>query len=127
VSAASGPYAAELSASSPKTAIPAVGPSFSPLSSDDLSGLPNSRSISDIIRPLQLSPETVFLNAAQESSTQMLEEPLFHAVDFTLFNQWVSRSSPCFIYFHLLRMGQDSSVRFDVGLKQYLHGIEFFL
>src|ERR1700730_2464523 len=52
VSAASGPYAAELRASNPKTAIPAAGPSLSPFSSDDRSALPNSRSISDITQPL---------------------------------------------------------------------------
>src|SRR5579863_787225 len=46
--AASGPYAAELSASSPNTGMPAAGPSLSPLSSDVLSGRPNKRSMTDM-------------------------------------------------------------------------------
>src|SRR6202022_435423 len=46
-----GPYAAELRASNPKTGIPAAGPSLSPLSSEELSGRPKSRSITDIKHP----------------------------------------------------------------------------
>src|ERR1700730_4711813 len=91
VSAASGPYAAELRASNPKTAIPAAGPSLSPLSSDDRSGLPNSRSISDITQPLlhpirtqdklqnfmhsffQLTLQTSYLGASDRGSFKSLK------------------------------------------------------
>jgi hypothetical protein len=60
VSAASGPYAAELSASNPKMAIPDVGPSFSPPSSDERRGLPNNRFVNDIAYPLSLKlPSTL--------------------------------------------------------------------
>src|SRR5580704_13732090 len=48
VSAASGPYAAELSASSPKMGMPAAGPMRSPVSSQFASGLPSNRSRKDI-------------------------------------------------------------------------------
>src|SRR5690242_14769306 len=47
-SAASGPYAAELSASSPNTGTPARGPSRSPRSSESLSGRPKSKLPIDI-------------------------------------------------------------------------------
>src|SRR6185437_114989 len=47
-SAASGPYAAELSASRPKIGIPASAPSFSPLSSEDRRGRPNRKSMTGV-------------------------------------------------------------------------------
>src|SRR5271163_5186165 len=47
VSAASGPYAAELRASRPKMGMPAAGPMHSPPSSAFASGLPISRSRKD--------------------------------------------------------------------------------
>ncbi len=51
VRAASGPYAAEPSASRPKTGIHAAGPSLSVLSSDERSGRPNKKSITDMAMP----------------------------------------------------------------------------
>jgi hypothetical protein len=44
VSAASGPYAAELSASSPKIGMPAAAPMHSARASSDASGFPNKKS-----------------------------------------------------------------------------------
>src|ERR1700730_18911268 len=48
--AASGPYAAELSASRPKTGIPADAPSLSVSSSDERRGRPKRKSITDMVR-----------------------------------------------------------------------------
>src|ERR1700679_1690891 len=53
VSAASGPYAAELSASRPKTGMPAIGPMCSARSSEVASGLPIRKLSSNMLRPLK--------------------------------------------------------------------------
>src|ERR1700730_16777411 len=47
--AASGPYAAELSASRPKTGIPAAAPSLSVSSSDERRGRPKRELITDMV------------------------------------------------------------------------------
>src|SRR5205807_9036435 len=59
VRAASGPYPAELSASSPKMAMPAAGPICSPLSSEVRNGFPKIRFFRDKVRLLdvELRPE----------------------------------------------------------------------
>ena len=72
VSAASGPYAAELRASSPKTGIPARGPMCSARSSLVASGRPNSRWKMPVYTPMKSFP------AAVDSTRGMPPMPVSH-------------------------------------------------
>src|SRR5579864_227860 len=77
VKAASGPYAAELSASRPKMGIPAEASICSARSSDVANGLPNSMSTTDMPSPPQAGTESVkhakgeFRKSGQKSASSV--------------------------------------------------------
>src|SRR5258707_13346117 len=88
--AASGPYAAELRASNQKTGIPASGASFSPLSSEELSGRPKSTSIADIKNS---PPEKKTVPHSNSSPLRIGNAPCWSQMGKTLLEQVCGRAN----------------------------------
>src|ERR1700734_2623202 len=88
VSAASGPYAAELSASNPKTGIPAMGPMHSARSSLVASGRPKSSVDIRVEKAIQKCP------AAEDSVRGKPSMPVSHAAALRLGREF-ARACAC--------------------------------
>src|SRR5208337_4646858 len=93
VRAASGPYAAELRASSPKTGIPARGPICSARSSLVASGRPNSRFNNRVVTPMN-PRESILTGAALDAMQGKPPMALSHGDVLTAEGERLARAYP---------------------------------